>query len=129
MLGILGQSGGEGLVPRDYAHPSVPVPVDRHSRRSTFTAGIAVDGFRAKPFVIVPRVTVENELELSGYDQTNGYIAFLENTFVTSHLFELSGTEAFFPLIVQWRNERDDHGKVILLINGLGSHHTDRLRE
>jgi hypothetical protein len=56
----------KALVPIDYASPSVPVPVDRHPARSTFAACIAADGFRAKPFVIVLRVSVENTLKLSG---------------------------------------------------------------
>jgi hypothetical protein len=38
----------------DYLDPSVLVPYDRHSKRSTFVACITADGFRMKPFPIVP---------------------------------------------------------------------------
>jgi hypothetical protein len=50
------------IVPVDFGEPSVPGPFDRHSKRSTFVAYIAADGFRMKPFAIVDRVTAEKEL-------------------------------------------------------------------
>jgi hypothetical protein len=77
------------LVPIDYPAPSVPVPVNRHSKRSTLTACIAADGFRAKPFLIVSQSTAENDLRLSGYDRTHVFIASQENAFMTRSLFEL----------------------------------------
>jgi hypothetical protein len=51
------------VVPIEYLHPSVPVPVGRHSKRSRLTACVAADGHRMKPFLIVQRVTAEAELE------------------------------------------------------------------
>jgi hypothetical protein len=96
------------LVPIDYRAPSVPVPVNRHSKRSTLTACIAADGFRAKSFLIVSRTTAENELRLSGYDRNNVFIASQENAFMTRSLFELWATEVFFPMIEQLRTERND---------------------
>jgi hypothetical protein len=117
------------LVPIDYPAPSVPVPVNRHSKRSTLTACIAADGFRAKPFLIVSRATAENELRLYGYDRNNVFIASQENAFMTRSLFELWATEVFFPMIEQRRTERNYQGKVLLLMDGLGSHHTDLFLE
>jgi hypothetical protein len=50
----------------DDPDPSVPVPVNRHTKRSTLTACIAADGYRMKPFVIVDRATVEAGVGLYG---------------------------------------------------------------
>jgi hypothetical protein len=113
------------LVPIDYARPSVPVPVDRHTKRSTLTACIAADGFRAKPFMIVSRATLENEVAMYGYDRRNVYITSQENAFMTRRLFELWGTEVFFPMIEQRRNDLNYQGKVLLIMDGLRSRHTD----
>jgi hypothetical protein len=49
------------VVPIDYPDPSVPVPVNRHTKRSALTACIAADGCWMKPFVIADRATVEAE--------------------------------------------------------------------
>jgi hypothetical protein len=117
------------LVPIDYPAPSVPVPVNRHSKRSTLTACIAADGFRARPFLIVSRITAENKRRLDGYDQNNAFIASRENAFMTRSLFELWATEVFFPMVEQRRMERNSQGKILLLMDGLGSHHTDRFLE
>jgi hypothetical protein len=53
------------LVPSTYETRSVRIPVDRHAKRSTLTACIAADGYRARPFAIVERHTTE--MELSSY--------------------------------------------------------------
>jgi hypothetical protein len=53
------------LVSSIYEARSVRIPVDRHAKRSTLTACIAADGYRARPFVIVERHTAE--MELSSY--------------------------------------------------------------
>jgi hypothetical protein len=37
------------IAPVDYPDPSVPIPDDRHSKRSTLVACIAADGFRMNP--------------------------------------------------------------------------------
>jgi hypothetical protein len=109
----------------DYIHPSVPVPVDRHSKRSTLTACIAADGSRMKPFVIVQRATAEAELKHYGYEPSNVFLVSRENAFMTTRLFELWAREVFFPAIEVRRTEFQYTGRVLLLLYGLGSHHTD----
>jgi hypothetical protein len=52
------------MAPIDYPDPWIPVPYDRYSKRSTFVACIAADGFRTKPFAIVPRFTAEKKLDV-----------------------------------------------------------------
>jgi hypothetical protein len=99
------------FVPMSYTSASVPVPVDRHSRRSTFLACIAADGFRAKPFIIVSRATAEAELRLSGYDRSNTHVASPYHAFMTARLFEVWATEGFLPMIEQRRTESHGSGK------------------
>jgi hypothetical protein len=45
---------------------------------------------------------------------------------MTSALFELWATSVLFPAIEQRRRECDSHRKVILVIDRLGSHHSDK---
>jgi hypothetical protein len=114
------------VVPADYPEPTVPVPVDRHTKRSTLTACIAADGFRMKPFVIVDRSTVEMEIQYYGYHQSNVFIASQENAFMTKALFELWAREIFFPTVIELREKWQYNGPALLLMDGLGSHHTDQ---
>jgi hypothetical protein len=113
------------VAPIDYPEPSVPVPYDRHSKRSTLVACIAADGFRLKPFVIVHRATAEKELKYYGYDESNVILTAQENAFMTCSLFELWADRVFFPGIEARRQQFDYQGPVLLLLDGLGSHHTD----
>jgi hypothetical protein len=87
------------LVPLDFPEPSIPIPVDRHSKRSTLTACLAADGYRMKQLIIVDRVTCEDEVRSYGYDRSNVYIASQAHAFMTQRLFELWAAEVFFPAI------------------------------
>jgi hypothetical protein len=79
-----------------------------------------------KPFVIVPRMTAEKELKYYGHDKKDAILLCQGNTFMTSALFEWWATSVFFPAIEQRRRECDSHRQVILLMDGLGSHHSDK---
>jgi hypothetical protein len=78
-----------------------------------------------KPFVIVDRATVEAEVGLYGYDSSNVFLASQENAFMTTHLLELWARQVFFPAVAQRRAEFEYTGRAVLLLDGLGSHHTD----
>jgi hypothetical protein len=41
------------VVPDDYKEETIPVPIDRHSKRSTLTGCVSADGKALKPFVII----------------------------------------------------------------------------
>jgi hypothetical protein len=114
------------LVPACCDATSVPVPIDRHAKRSTLTACIGADGFRMRPFVIVSRATAEKDLAYYGYDHHNVALASQENAFMTSSLFELWGETVFFPAVEERRRHFCYGGKAVLLLDGLGAHHTDR---
>jgi hypothetical protein len=47
------------VVQIDYPVPSVHIPVNDNTKRSTLTTSITSDGYRMKPFMIVDRATVE----------------------------------------------------------------------
>jgi hypothetical protein len=72
------------LVPDDYEGDSIPVPVDRHSNRSTLVACITADGFRFKPFAIIDRVNAEKELLMFGYHARNCALNFQENAYMNT---------------------------------------------
>jgi hypothetical protein len=113
------------VVPIDYPDPSVPVPVNRHTKRSTLTACIAADGYRMKPFVIVDRATMEAEVGLYGHDSSDVFLASQENAFMMTRLFELWAREVFCPAVAQRLAEIGYTGRALLLLDGLGSHHPD----
>jgi hypothetical protein len=113
------------LVPADYPNPSVEVPFDRHSKRSTLTACIAADGFRMKPFLVVDRVTAEAELAYFGYNRENAFIASQVNAYMTQGLFDLWGSQVFFPTLEGRRRLFNYDGRVLLLMDGAGAHHTE----
>jgi hypothetical protein len=112
------------IVPYDFERNSVPLPVDRHVKRATLTACIAADGFRMRPFVIVDRKTMEKDLIYYGYDDSTVSIVSQENAFMTQKLFEIWAETIFFPSVQERRQQFGYQGKAILLIDGLGSHHT-----
>jgi hypothetical protein len=113
------------LVPITHPKGNIAIPVDRHSKRSTLTACIAADGFRMRPFVIVDRLTAEKQLQYSGYHESNVQIASQPNAFMTRSLFHLWADRVFFPTITERRAKFSYEGKVVLLMDGLGAHHTD----
>jgi hypothetical protein len=89
------------------------------------TACIAADGFRMKPFVIVDRVTSDREIKYYGYDKSNVTLVSQEHAFMTRKLFDLWGDEVFLPAVRERRAQFGYDGRVLLLMDGLGSHHTE----
>jgi hypothetical protein len=104
---------------------ATPIPVNRHVKRATLTACIGADGFRMRPFLTVDRRTIEKELAYYAYDESNVCIVSQENTFMTHKLFEVWDQKVFFPALEERRRPFRYQGKVILLLDALGSHHTD----
>jgi hypothetical protein len=114
------------LVPSTYEARSVRIPVDRHAKRSTLTTCIAADGDRARPFDIVEHHTAKMELSYYGYNASNVTIATEANGFLTSRLFNIWAERVFFSAIEERRGEVNYTGKVVLLMDGLGAHHTEK---
>jgi hypothetical protein len=114
------------LVPACSTAKSVPVPVDRYAQGSTLTTCIGADGFPMRPFVIISRVTAEKDLAYYGDDHHNVAILSQENTFMTSSLFEMWADTVFFSSIDERRRDLDYQGKVVLLLDGLAAHNTEK---
>jgi hypothetical protein len=113
------------IVPIPDLHPSVPVPMDRHSKRSTFTACIAAHGSRMKPFVILSCAPAEEELRSFGDRSSNIFLASQENAFMSKVLFELWAREVFFPTVQARRADCGYNGRALLIKDSLESHHTE----
>jgi hypothetical protein len=111
----------------DDPDPSIPVPHDRHSKRSTFVACLSADRLQVKRFAIVPRFTTEKELRYYGYDESNVALTSQSNAFMTRALFELWAKMIFFPTIDHRRRDLGYQGKALFLLDGLESHHTEQL--
>jgi hypothetical protein len=113
------------IVPDSHPDDTIPVPVNRHSKRASMVACIAADGWRMKPFIILERKTIETDIVLYGYGETNVSMVHQENAFMTATLFDRWSDEVFFPAIEKRRLLFGYAGKVIVLMDGLGAHHTD----
>jgi hypothetical protein len=105
------------IVPAEHIGETVKVPFDRHSKRATLTACIAADGFRMKPFVSLTAV---------GYTPSNVAVVSQEHAFMTNQLFEKRDAEVFFPALQELRAKHNWDGTALLLMDGLGCHHTER---
>jgi hypothetical protein len=79
-----------------------------------------------KPFLIINRLTIEAELAIFGHDRANVCIVSQEKAFMTHCLFELWGREVFFPTLEDRRRQFNYRGRALLLMDGLGAHHTQR---
>jgi hypothetical protein len=117
------------IVPSDFRGNATPLPVDRHSKRSTLTACIAADGSLLRPFVIVDRVTIERDVLCMAYDQSTVCIVSQANAFMTHRPFELWAETVFFPAVEERRRQFRYDGTVVLILDGLSAQHTPAFRE
>ena len=85
------------VVPVQYQGNGIPLATKRQCKRATLLGCIAADRSSLKPFVIVPRKTIEIELLLNGYTNEKVEIVFQENGFIDTVLFE-RWAEKFFPI-------------------------------
>jgi hypothetical protein len=79
-----------------------------------------------RPFVIVHRLTANREVAYYGYDESIVTLVTQANAFMTSILFEAWAQEVLFPAVEERRREWNYDGTVVLLLDGLGSHHTEK---
>jgi hypothetical protein len=112
----------KAMVPAEHEGDIIPVPVDRHSKRSTMVGCISARGHRMKPCILLGRATTESELLLYGYGPQNVMMAQEDNAFMTSSLFDLWGNEIVFPSIAARRHELNYAGRVLVLMDGIRAH-------
>lgn len=114
------------LVPAEYTNDTIPLPKSRGSKRSTLVAGIAGDGTTLTPMVLISRTTIENEIALYGYNHgANVIFKYQPHAFMTTILFEQWAREVFFPEVTQRRLNLGYEGEALLIMDGLGAHHSE----
>jgi hypothetical protein len=112
------------LVPSSYEEDEIDVPIDRHSKRSTLTACISADGGTMKPFIIVDRKTLDDELTLLGYSPSTVQIVYQQHAFMTKQLFEQWASDIFFPTVYMKRLQYHYLDEALLIMDGFGAHET-----
>jgi hypothetical protein len=115
------------VVPASYDGRSIPIPVSRHTKRSTLPGCIAADGYRMKPFIILARKRMEAEVAIAGYTPENCEFAYQENAFMTKPLFTRWGRVVFFPSLEDRRRFVGHDGPAVLLLDGVNTHCTPEL--
>lgn len=110
------------IVPTDYAHNSIPVPITRAEKRATLIGAICADGHALKPMVVLQRETIEAELLVRGYTVDKVLFGRSEKGFVTTKLFTRWGRQALLPEIRRRRAELEYDGPALLLLDGFGCH-------
>jgi hypothetical protein len=112
------------IVPADYHSDVIDIPIDRNSKRSTLTACISADGAAMKFFIIVDRVTIDDQLRIAGYTPNFVKFVYQENAFMTKFLLDIWAKEVFFPTVAKKRLQYNYQGQAIILIDGFGAHET-----
>ena len=113
------------IVPSDYELDSIPICVNRNSKRLTTVACINIDGSSLKPLIISERKTVEIELSQIGYSDNHFLIKFQENGFISTEIFNEWAYEIFFPDLMRKRIEKNYLGLALLLLDGCSCHISD----
>jgi hypothetical protein len=111
------------LVPTDFEKDRIPVPVDRHRKRSTSVGCIAGDGSTMKVGIIVDPVMMEDNLQLYGYDAEKVRMVSQSKPFMTVSLFMIWADQVFFPTIEDSRVRTGYQGPALLILDGCSSHH------
>ena len=113
------------VVPATFPDAEILVPVSRQTKRATLLGCIAADGSSLKPFVIVPRRTMEREIILNGYTSEKVTIVHQPNGFIDSKLFEDWADSIFFPEVQRRREVSGYYGMACLILDGCTCHATD----
>jgi hypothetical protein len=83
------------VFPDSYSLPNIAIPVDRHTKRSTLTCCISADGQSLKPYVIIDRVSLDDQIILSGYGPLTAEFVTQKHGFVTMLLFDKWANDIF----------------------------------
>lgn len=110
------------VVPVEYEGKHVYFGVDRGAKRSTMLAGIFGDATTLKPFIIIERATIEQELLLEGFTLDKVRIIHQEKSYITMKSFAIWADEVLFPEIQRRREVYDYNGPCILIMDGCTAH-------
>ena len=109
------------VVRSDYTQKTCRYSVNRNYKKATALHCISTDGEYIKPMIIVPRVSIDSEIDticprIHYYPvhQVNGYM----NTAAFNHWF----TEIFIPVLSAKRTKYNYSGKAVLLMDQFVAH-------
>jgi hypothetical protein len=117
------------IVPVEFPDGRIPVPVNRHSTRSTLLGAITADGGRLKPLVIISRETVETERYENGLTPDRVMYAKQENAFITQELFAEWVAQVLFPYFATTRASLNYDGHGLVIFDGCSAHSGDWVEE
>ena len=107
------------VVPEDVDIKSYPI--SRATKRITLLHCISTDGSSCDPMIIVPRLTVDNEL----FDELTSQTVLLRSQtkgFCTHELFTDWFIIKFLPYLAQQRKKYNYRGKAIIIMDGFKGH-------
>jgi hypothetical protein len=105
------------IVPDEHQSKQVEIPVHRQTKRATLTACISADGSTLKPFVILPRETIDEEIYRAGYTPDKVIFFHHVHSFMTKRIFEQWMNNVFLPEIDSRRTRYNYFGPTILLLD------------
>jgi hypothetical protein len=112
------------VVPADYVGSEIAVPMSRNDSRASIIACVAANGRHLKPDIVIPRQTLETELDESGFPPESCCVVHQENGFVTSRLFEDWLEKMLIPDVISQRERLRWEGPVLLILDGFSGHLT-----
>lgn len=112
------------LVPSEYDKTYIKYPKDRNAKRASLVGCIVADGDSLCPLVILPRKTIESEVEIYGYKRDKVRFAYQEHSFMTTKIFDQWASEIFFPYVEEKRARLNYQGEALIILDGLAAHNS-----
>jgi hypothetical protein len=110
------------LVPESHGTTKVPIPIPREIKRATLTGCISAASDSLKPFVILPRGTVDEELYFAGYTADKVTFHHHIHSFMTKRIFKLWMNSIFFPAIDEKMTQMNYNGNAVLILDKFSGH-------
>jgi hypothetical protein len=107
------------------AEDHIGYPISRAGKRITLLACIAADGSDWKPFVIIPRKTIDDDFRLTGLTAEKVMLRSQPKGYVDIQIFEAWMTDIFLPELLQRRASTGYGGAAVLILDNCTSHGTE----
>ena len=109
----------------EFAPKNLVLSVNRSTKRVTMLGGIALDGTKLRPLLILPNKRIDKDLLQNGYGERNALYCYQENGFINSTIFDFWAKSIFLPEIQRRREKTGYTGLILLLLDGCRSHFSD----
>jgi hypothetical protein len=107
----------------------IAMPVDRSIKHASLIGSITADGTRLKAVIIVPRKTLEIEVQLWGDGEKHASLVYQEHGFLSTTIFECSIMTGLIPYIAEERGRTGYSGPALLILDRCACHGTERVRQ